>query len=197
MAMFVSLSDMKDHLDIPSGNTSQDARLTRFITAASDWIEIFLDRSLESASYEHFFDGRANDRFTMKQWPVTAISGVRVNQDSDFSDANDEMDAEDYSIDNDIGIVLINTKFPRGNRNVRIQYTAGYASIPTPIQEATYWIVEFWYNMLGDRRVGQSSKSKGDETTSYLGEPPVFVKKMLIPYKRCDSFFTSVPVGNN
>jgi hypothetical protein len=78
--------------------------------------------------------------------------------------------------------------WPVGINNFRIQYTAGYTTIPEAVQEAcAIWVAEAYYQTIRDPAVGAQSVS-GIGSQSFQatldGQPPVRVRKLLAPYRR-------------
>jgi hypothetical protein len=81
--------------------------------------------------------------------------------------------------------------WPVGVNNFRVQYTAGYNVIPEAIQEAcAIWVAEAYYQTQRDPSVvhqavpGQISQSWGEPAATLSGDPPLTVKRLLLPYRR-------------
>jgi len=78
--------------------------------------------------------------------------------------------------------------WPAGINNLRIQYTAGYATIPESIQEAcAEWTAALYWQCSRDPMLtnqlttgGAASGWKGTP-----GQPPDHVMALLMPYRRC------------
>jgi hypothetical protein len=79
--------------------------------------------------------------------------------------------------------------WPVGINNFRIQYTAGYATIPEAVQEAcATWVAMAYYQtqrdpLLSSQNIpGQIAQSWGQSST--MDEPPARVQQLLAPYRR-------------
>lgn len=190
------LTAVKDHLGIPPATTTFDARLTRFIDAASQAIENFLDRTVLTATYTEIQDGRASNRVILRNFPVTSVTSVYIDPDSEFTDPSTEVDSSDFRLEDESLIVLLHRQFPRGTQNVRVIYDAGYATVPPVIENSCLFLVEWYYDLQNDLRVGNVSKGKNNETTKYLTEWPKWLKDQLMPYRRSEWPIANAPVEN-
>ena len=79
--------------------------------------------------------------------------------------------------------------WPVGINNFRVQYTAGYTTVPEGVQEATArWVARSYYQTLRDPALqNQSVTGAGSFTWAaapHEGEPPVAVRDLLAPYRR-------------
>jgi hypothetical protein len=78
--------------------------------------------------------------------------------------------------------------WPIGINNFRVQYTAGYATIPESVQEAcATWVAERWYET--QRDPGVLSQSVPGTISQTWGandpmNPPPRVRSLLAPYRR-------------
>jgi hypothetical protein len=79
--------------------------------------------------------------------------------------------------------------WPLGVNNFRIQYTAGYATIPSDIQEACAEWVAYLYNLAQRdpallHQVPQSGNTSGwEDVGTKLNKPPLPVRVLLAPYR--------------
>jgi uncharacterized phiE125 gp8 family phage protein len=191
----------KSHLNIASAETSQDARLELLINAASQRMETMTDRALKSRSHVELRSGRRSNIITLKQWPVTAISQVNVDNDNLFG-ATTIVDPSKYAIcDEENSVVLLNDYFDVGFNNVRIAYTAGYNSTDhvgqlADLEVVCMWMVEWFYRHRERGDMGRTSKTKGDETVGILAEMPPMIKEALLEYKRTDLPLIDRPISN-
>ena len=79
--------------------------------------------------------------------------------------------------------------WPVGINNFRVQYTAGYTTIPEAVQEAcAEWVSQLWYQTQHDpalRHVAASGAfSQVYDLTTQQGKPPQRVALLLAPYRR-------------
>lgn len=186
-----SLGSVKEHLGISDSDPSQDNLLVRFINASTEMIEREIDRKILARTYTEFYDGRANNRMLLSNWPIISISELWDDPSGEFTNLNYKLSGSLYSIDgtNDlsVGVILKSPKkFSKASRSIKVVYLAGYSTIPYVIQEACISHVEYLYTVRSDRRLGVSSKSKNGETINFTGDIPDFVKAMIAPYQRIE-----------
>ena len=79
--------------------------------------------------------------------------------------------------------------WPVGLNNFRVQYTAGYTTIPEAVQEATSeWVAEAYYQTLRDPQLSHQLTSGGSASgwndDFARGKPPGKVLALLKPYRR-------------
>jgi len=176
----VTLDAMKTYLSIPLADTSKDTWVELLINAASDAIEKHCVRSFTQATYTHTLDGHQNNEVVLPQWPVTSVTDLRVDSDRVFG-ADTIKDAAEYTVID--GVLRLHTsRFPEGSQNVRITYTAGYATIPSDLQLACMFYVEWSFRTQNDRRLGRTTTTKGNETVEHVPGMPKEIREILEPW---------------
>jgi hypothetical protein len=199
-----TIAQCKIYLDIASGDTSQDAKIEQLINVSSSMVESYVDRSLIYQQYVELHDGRMNDRILLKQWPAEKPTEIRSDMLWSFNDTT-LIPSEEYEIDQDCTVVLKGSHFPRGNRNIKVTYNAGYVSpvsggsgfpLPSEINQACIMLVAWQYQLRADRRLGISSKGKQGESVSYVKGLPAEISMILDMHVRIECPFTSTGVGN-
>tara|TARA_R110000787_G_scaffold5686_9_gene20559 strand:- start:1357 stop:2016 length:660 start_codon:yes stop_codon:yes gene_type:complete len=150
--MLVELDDLKNRLEIPLVDTSQDVYLNGEIALFSESVENYCNRKFEVASYvEKIF--HADFYNTMYHYlyhfPISTITTV-------VEKAKDETDTIlDSSVNNRTGKFNVvddcdfrQKLFNNTGRNgyIEITYDAGYATIPLEIQESVFSLIEARYN---------------------------------------------------
>lgn len=77
------------------------------------------------------------------------------------------------------------TGFPRGTRNIFVDYSAGYSTIPEDLKLAIKIIVKYIYQRRDEEAFGAKSQSAGGVSFTNEGEIPWEAKQILdIKYKR-------------
>jgi hypothetical protein len=78
--------------------------------------------------------------------------------------------------------LIANARFPKGTRNVKVTYTAGYTTVPEDIKQACMEMVAL---RLDERkRIGVSSQSIAGESVSYKDQDmPMSVQATLQKYR--------------
>jgi Phage gp6-like head-tail connector protein len=189
-----TLAKVKTHLNVL--DASQDAILERFINESSYIIEEYIDRKILTRSYTEYQDGRNNNRIILKQWPITAVAEVWSDPSSEFTDSANQIPSTDYRIVQEIEIALLTRSFGKGTHNVKVVYTAGFATTPYPLESACIWLVEYFYDIRSGHRVGTRSKSKNGETVSYMDAWPSWMVDQLDKWKRYEWSSANAPVLN-
>src|SRR5579875_3868416 len=74
-----TLANVKSYLSPPLTTTADDALLSRLITAASQFIESWLNRTIASAAYTDTRNGTGGTRLFLRNRPVTAVSSLTID----------------------------------------------------------------------------------------------------------------------
>ncbi len=134
----VTKTDVKLFLGIPSATTTDDTLLDRIIACAEVDALAQVDRAMSTVStYTEDFDGDGQSgRLVLKQTPVTAVLAVYDDLDRAFG-ADALLEAEDYTFTAN-GILKLDhyLVFTKGTGNVRVQYQAGYTTVPEDFKKA-------------------------------------------------------------
>lgn len=188
-----TLATAKEHIGIPTANTTFDARVIRYINAATAKIETYCDRMFKQRTgIVEYQDGFANNRLLLNQWPALKPTEVWIDLTGDFTDIKYQLSDSDFELDRSargegIGVVLRNGRiFPRGTRNVKLLYDAGFTTIPADLEDCCLWTMEYLYDMQNDHRIGVSQKGKNQENTTFRDDLPALVKDTLTAYKRAE-----------
>lgn len=201
----VSLATAKTHLGIPALDTTQDARIEMLINTASQLIADYTDRVLVYSSYDVRRDGRRADRLVLPEWPVVAITAVYDDPAWDFS-TQTLIDVTEYGVEEESVLVLKNgRKFQRANRNVKVEYTAGYQlitggpglPIPSTLSYACLMVVDWLDLIKSDRRLGVTSKGKNGESISFSDQLPPQITAMLADFVRAEIPLLDALTGNS
>ncbi|HEY1503366.1 MAG TPA: head-tail connector protein [Stellaceae bacterium] len=175
-----TLANVKAYLSPPLVTTADDALLSRLVTAASQFIQSWLNRTIAAASYTETRSGAGGTRLFLRNRPVTAVASVTVDGVAIAASSPAPM-GDGYLFD-DSSVFLIGHSFTRAAQNVTVQYTAGYASTPPEIEQACIALVALRYKERD--RIGQASKNVGGETVSFQQKDmPADVATILDQYR--------------
>lgn len=157
-----TLANVKDWLDIPADQTDDDALLGRLITAASGWLESWLNRRILLADYAELRDGSGGATLSLKHYPVVSVASVEI--DGRIVPAAVSATAPGWRV---VGrrLTLYGYAFTRGVGNVAVAYTAGYVDVPPEIEQATIELVGLRYR--SRKRIGLTSEAFAQQTTGY------------------------------
>lgn len=174
-----TLANVKQWVNV--SGTGDDGLLTRLITSVSNFIQTWLNRTMASVAYTETYDGSGGVRQMTVNFPVTAVSSVTV--DGSAIPQSTGVTVPGYTFDL-YGLVMRGSyRFARGQQNVVISYTAGYATLPVEIEQAAIELVSLRY--AERRRPGVSSQNIGGETVTYreVGMTDS-ISALLIQYKK-------------
>lgn len=186
-----TLTNAKEHLGIPPATTAFDNLVTRFINEATSKLEVYCDRFLKQRiGVVEYQDGFAQNRLLLDQWPAVKPTELWIDCSGEFTDVTKKLATTDYALDlsargEGIGVVLTKSSFfPKGIKNIKIVYNAGFAVVPDDLEGACLWTVQFLYNMRGTESVNIEAKGKNQENTTYRDNLPAFITETLLAYKR-------------
>lgn len=155
---------------------SDDALIADAVTAVSEAVKSYISRDILQASYVETRNGHGGPVMISRQNPITAVASLSV-------DGSDIPFATGYKFDNRRVYMLNGRVFTRDVQNVVITYTAGYATVPTDIQQALHEWLSIIYKER--ERVGYSSKTLGGESVAFdIKEMPKRVTLYLEPWIR-------------
>ena len=177
-----TVATCKTQLDIQSSDTSQDALLERFINSASEQVERYCGRKFALRSFVEVRDGTRSNEMLLENWPVVSVTSVHVDTSRAFG-AESLLLASEYGVQAPNILRRHDAFWPRGSMVVRVEYTAGYATIPADLEDACVMLVEHRYRMKNDRRLGRTSSGKQGESISYTETWPQEVLDLLEPYR--------------
>lgn len=180
-----TLEAAKDYMDVAPADLTQDDRIKRMINAASQRFEKITNRKLKIQTVTEYQDGRANSKLVLREWPAAKPSVVCLDP-SWVYDASNNLPTTDYDVELNQFLVRKTGYFPKGVRNIKIIYQAGYTDVPSDLEEACLMMVQWLDSMRTDRRVGTKSKSKNGENISFTDDVPPHIMSFLEPYIRIE-----------
>ncbi len=160
MADLTTTANVKTWLGLTS--VADDALIARLVTSASDFIQAWLNRTFAGTSYTDTFDGKNFTKYSAYAYPITAVASVTV--DGQNIPASTGPTVAGYVFSKTM-IGLIGYSFTPGMQNCSITYTAGFASIPTEIEQACIELVGLRYR--NKDRIGLNSKGANGESISF------------------------------
>lgn len=192
MAVYTSRSNVKTHLGLGSGDSSLDALIDLVIEAVDGIIDGFTGRgSLASAQATEYYDGPGSGKLILRRRPVTAVAGVWVDavgyhgqaagafgSGTEWTAGVDFVNPRTDATEGNGGmlVALRNPDFegggiwPRGIGNIKVTYTAGYATIPSDLATAaTSLAVQLV--QAAERGAPLSGETIGDYSYQLLNNP--------------------------
>ncbi len=139
----ISTSDLRTWMGTADGDTKGNAKLSMIAQAVEDFVNSFTNRRLVAQTYYNdpsycYFDGTGKPYIYLPLYPLSYVSEVNVDSNRTFGSATLIASSDFYwypsgKIEMDSATGLFG-RFSKGRRNIRIQYTAGYA----PVVGGTY-----------------------------------------------------------
>lgn len=173
----IDLESIKEYLNIPNTDTTNDNFLIRKINAMSTLAQQYMNRDLNVQSYTENLQGNNRQYLTLINYPLVSVESV-----SFFDNILDpsQYDVDDYCMKrgmiyketgwtaNDFLIGIGGDPVP-GKKIIQVQYHAGYTTIPEDIQDAVIDLValKFKESTYGDNRFGIESESVGAVKYTY------------------------------
>ena len=119
--------------------------LQRVITAVSTAIQTWAARPLKAADRVDIFDGRGRSRIMMPDYPINSVSKVTIGElmtiDVPPRIISPGSPAPGYTFSDKFVYVDPPYFFDKGRRNVRIEYNAGYITVPLDLEQGCLtWI---------------------------------------------------------
>jgi hypothetical protein len=180
-----TLADVRTWLQTTSTTlpNTDDLLLSRLITAASEYIQTWLNRNITSTDYEEVRDGTGNQQFVFANFPVTAVASVIVAGQSipPVPPINSAQGLSQGPTPVTVGffgspagylfsptkLVIIGYAVPRWPLCVQLQYTAGYPSVPFDLAQACIELVATRYRAERDHPGIVSTVMQPQTTVSY------------------------------
>lgn len=189
----VTLALAKMYLKIPTSTNDKDEIVTFFINSASDYLETECNRIFRAKDYTEVHNGRKQNLLILKRFPINTFTEVWVDSTGAFTDTSRKVANSNFAItDENYCLTYLNNVFPNGYANIQIKYNAGFAAIPSDIQEAALWIC-FWKDRMRDNQdIGRPQRSKGDENFQISQSAPKDVRDCIARYK-----VTEMPISDS
>lgn len=144
---------------------TDDALLGRLITAASQFIQKWLNRNIALADWYEVHNGTGGQRLTFGNFPVTAVLSLSIDGLA-IPRAPDDCGFGAGYVFSPTELALRGYVFTCRPQNVAITYTAGYPVIPPDIAQACIDLVCLRYRER--TRIGEVARATGGtETVTY------------------------------
>lgn len=165
-----TVQDVKENLDISSGDSQYDNLIIRRINQATEMIERFCGRRFKLTSYTNEeYDASTTDQLILRQRPIVSLTSVGARDTSQNENDWTNFEAEDFFYDSGAGIVKANFGFSGHWNRYRVSYSAGYTDIPADLAEACATLAAF----LTENGPGSTSikrKQEGQREVEYFDQ---------------------------
>ncbi len=136
----ISLTDLREALNLAATNTTHDAELRLYLAAATTVIET-IDRPYLSETRTHTFDGGRNV-LVMPELPITSVTSITHTP---VAGTTETLDSDTYRVDEYTGVIRHWSRFPAGMRNITVTYTVGEETIPANVILAARELCRHWW----------------------------------------------------
>src|SRR6202046_946930 len=162
--------------------TVDDALLTRLITAASQFVQSWLQRQIAVCDWIEVRDGNGGQRLAFANFPVNVVLALSVDGIAIPPAPAGGGFGAGY-VFSSTELALRGYVFSRRAQNVIVTYTAGYASVPPDIAQACIGLVCQRYRERA--RIGEVSKAlmSGETVTFSQKDMSDDVKALLSQYR--------------
>ena len=185
----VTLQQAKDFLNITS--TSSDSELSFFVSAAS---QMWANRGgpVGSQTFDEWYDG-GEPFIVVRSTPLISVELVTVSLGAFTYTLQEHATgtsgyAWSYTVDKRTGTFIrrsagVAIPFENGYRNVHIQYTSGYGTVPDDVQLAVLLLIKHMWTT--QRGIGKRPAMGGaeDDVRSATYVWPNKVEEILANYK--------------
>lgn len=185
MPDLTTVADVKSASGIGAGTTNADAVLARLVTAVSSFIAADTDRSFGATlSVAETRNGNGQSDMFLSESPIVAVQSLTVDTFSIPAQAADGKPG--YFIATPSVLALYGYVFCRGKRNVRITYTAGYATTPPDVAQACIEIVVAAYRRCarGPEVTSENSPVSGANFSFSQTDVTPFAATILDQYRK-------------
>lgn len=142
---------VKDYLEISAA--TYDTLITNLITRVCAFIESYCDRTFTNATYtDEIYSGGKKFIF-LKNYPVTEFTKIEYKSGSNSSPTWTAFTVNDYDLIDERKLRRAggfapgeNAVWPAGVNNIRITYKAGYAVVPSDLEQLIIELVAKKFN---------------------------------------------------
>ena len=178
-----SLDEVKDYMGMEDSKSVVDDVLEDIITGVSDIFHTYCGvEQFKQQTYTEYYDGCGQKLLFVYNTPIISVTELNVDSDWEFG-VDTTVGSDEYKIVNNLYIVLKNTVFSLGDQNVKIEYSAGYATIPRDINLVAVEEVVRRHRRKKDFDVASRSLGNG-QATFYEKGLLVSTKNVLNAYKK-------------
>jgi hypothetical protein len=179
MSDLTTLATLESWLGLPAGNADEDL-LQRLIDAIGAAAESWCARSFAAQAFAETRDGTGGTRLAFANTPVSVVASVLVDGVAIPPSPGAPLPGYLFSA---TAVTLVGFRFRRGQSNVALAYTAGYATIPADLEQAALdWAAHVYREK---DRIGMTSETLQGQVTAFLvKDMPPRVQALLQPYRR-------------
>ena len=180
----VSLDDMKEYLGLTDTDADRDNQIGYLLTIVSEFANTYTKRTLREAEHTEWHDGTGSDVLRLDNYPVSAVHSLII--DYVGFDSTEVVETDEYRLDASRGMVVYEFVWPRGTRNIKAVYTAGYtlSDVPYDLRGAVFEFVAQLWQRRSEKGWAHETRQGGDKSVTLLREMPFYAKDVFDRYVR-------------
>src|SRR4030042_2507927 len=180
-----TLNSAKRFIGLSLSESTYDTLLNQLINRVTDMLEKRCDgRRFYTTTYTNErYDGNGRAKLFLRNYPIVSVGALTMDNEA-VSEATDYDDYDGYWIEpciksiKLIGCLYRVDKWDKGWQNIKITYTAGYATIPNDLKLACEIAVREFYN-LRKNEDGKKSETIGNYSYSFEDMPDKTQKEIM------------------
>lgn len=182
-----TLSRVQAYLGLNGSDEVRDGLLQRLIAAVSEAVENHCNREFAQLRRVEFHDGQGAASLSLRCRPVQEVFAVHDDPARIFADGS-RLPASAWVLYEKEGLLrLQGMRLCEGRKNVRVEYTAGYLSVPPAVEQAAIALVAHFYTRANNGADAIASESLGVYSVSYdTGQWPAQVRGLLSEFRECN-----------
>jgi hypothetical protein len=149
----VTLDDVKAVLNIPFATATYDNVLILLINDATAWIEKYCTRRFKQTIYTNeTHSGSGEKGLWILNPPIISVSAVSIDDEAQ-AESTGYTDTDGYVIEpilqgcKTLGMLYRQDSWDKGEQNIKVTYTGGYATIPYDVRRAAALTIKEWYDI--------------------------------------------------
>lgn len=190
---WVTMEEAKDYCNVT--DNSLDRRMEKLVNSVTDMAQDLMQRKILTRAYtDEVYDGLGGLVLFLDNWPVTTLTKVEVLTGyTNLADTWEEWHPANATATvegrhkNSIWFRAV--ALPKGKRNVRVTYTAGYSKdgvgvqrVPQDLKTAVLETIMDWFKKPDQQIARIQSVSFSGQTVTYLNE--TFPKTAIAVFDR-------------
>lgn len=158
MPSLIEWPALKTALGIPAGDATQDTYLAGLAAAASEVIELYLRRHLESKSRTETIH-QSGECLRLRGYPVAKVDSVKAGDD----------EIADYQLDAETGLLYRDGGWPMESTGYEVKYTGGLGPpYPSALAQAAMMLAMQMKASAEQGGMSAASERLGDYSITYM-----------------------------
>lgn len=179
----------REFLGVKESDAIRLPKIVQCINGASWYCNSYTKRKLLSRALTEYYNGGGVNTIMLNNYPCTTLTSVYDDIDRAYGTDTAVLLTDLVVMPNDLLYMVVydHGVFLQGVKNIKITYTAGYASgsIPYDLQQACLGLVGLYFHHSDEKMLSVQSRSVGDgSVTVDTNRIPQWILEILNIYKR-------------